>query len=212
MPKRPVWIGLTGNIACGKSTVARMLAEKGAYVIDADAVAHEVIRKGTPAYEAILQRFGGGILGPDGEIDRRRLGEIVFRDPEALRDLEAIVHPAVIQEIQRRILAHSEAPAVVIEAIKLLESGFARACDTLWVVTCSEAEQLRRLMHDRGLTEEEAWVRIRAQPPQAEKVRYADVVIDNSGDLEATRRQVEAAWQRWVSSPSGDPGLVEREP
>lgn len=198
MRKRPVLIGLTGNIACGKSTVARMLAEKGAYVIDADAIAHEVIRKGTPAYEAILQRFGEGILGPDGEIDRRRLGEIVFRDPAALRDLESIVHPAVLIEIQQRIQSSLEAPAIVIEAIKLIESGFARACDTLWVVTCSESEQIRRLMNDRKLTEEEARIRIRAQPPQEEKIRQADVVIDNSGDLEATRRQVERAWHQWV--------------
>ncbi len=198
MDKRPVVIGLTGNIACGKSTVARMLAEKGACVIDADAIAHEVIRKGTPAYDAVLQRFGPGILGPDGEIDRRRLGEIVFRDPVALRDLEAIVHPAVLKEIQRRILACSGAPAIVVEAIKLIESGFARACDALWVVTCPEAEQIRRLMRERGFTEEEARIRIRAQPPQEEKIRQADVVIDNGGDLEATRRQVEAAWRRWV--------------
>ncbi len=198
MGKRPVLIGLTGNIACGKSTVARMLAEKGAYVIDADAIAHEVIRKGTPAYEEILRRFGADILGPDEEIDRRRLGEIVFRDPIALRDLEAIVHPAVLVEIQQRIQACPEAPAIVIEAIKLIESGFARACDTLWVVTCPESEQVRRLMKERGLTEEEARVRIRAQPPQEEKIRRADVVIDNSGDLEATRRQVEQAWRKWV--------------
>jgi dephospho-CoA kinase len=150
MGKRPLWIGLTGNIACGKSTVARMLAEMGAYVIDADAIAHEVIRKGTPAYEAILRRFGPGILRADGEIDRRRLGEIVFRDPAALRDLEAIVHPAVLAEIQQRVLACPDAPAIVIEAIKLIESGFARACDSLWVVTCPEPEQVRRLMEDRG--------------------------------------------------------------
>ncbi|MCX7690671.1 dephospho-CoA kinase [Thermoflexus sp.] len=198
MGKRPILIGLTGNIACGKSTVARMLAEKGAYIIDADAIAHEVIRKGTPAYEAILRRFGEGILGPDGEIDRRRLGAIVFRDLNALRDLEAIVHPAVLVEIQRRIQACPEAPAIVIEAIKLIESGFARACDTLWVVTCSESEQVRRLMIERGLTEEEARVRIRAQPPQEEKIRHAHVIIDNSGDLEATRRQVEQAWREWI--------------
>ncbi|MCS6962513.1 MAG: dephospho-CoA kinase [Thermoflexus sp.] len=198
MGKRPILIGLTGNIACGKSTVARMLAEKGAYIIDADAIAHEVIRKGTPAYEAILRRFGEGILGPDGEIDRRRLGAIVFRDLNALRDLEAIVHPAVLVEIQRRIQACPEAPAIVIEAIKLIESGFARACDTLWVVTCSESEQVRRLMIERGLAEEEARVRIRAQPPQEEKIRHAHVIIDNSGDLEATRRQVEQAWREWI--------------
>jgi dephospho-CoA kinase len=205
MGKRPLWIGLTGNIACGKSTVARMLAEMGAYVIDADAIAHEVIRKGTPAHEAILRRFGPGILRADGEIDRRRLGEIVFRDPAALRDLEAIVHPAVLAEIQQRVLACPDAPAIVIEAIKLIESGFARACDSLWVVTCPEPEQVRRLMEDRGLTEEEARMRIRAQPPQEEKVRQADVVIDNSGDLEATRRQVEAAWRRWVQERSSAP-------
>ncbi|MBO9361750.1 MAG: dephospho-CoA kinase [Thermoflexus sp.] len=203
--KRPLRIGLTGNIACGKSVVARMLAEMGAYVIDADAIAHEVIRQGAPAYEAILRRFGRGILRADGEIDRRRLGEIVFRDPLALQDLEAIVHPAVLVEIQQRIFAHPDVPAIVIEAIKLIESGFARACDSVWVVTCPEPEQVRRLMQDRGLAEEEARVRIRAQPPQEEKIRQADVVIDNSGDLEATRRQVEAAWRRSVQEQSSAP-------
>jgi dephospho-CoA kinase len=120
-------------------------------------------------------------------------------------DLEAIVHPAVLAEIQQRVLACPDAPAIVIEAIKLIESGFARACDSLWVVTCPEPEQVRRLMEDRGLTEEEARMRIRAQPPQEEKVRQADVVIDNSGDLEATRRQVEAAWRRWVQERSSAP-------
>ncbi|MCS7251044.1 MAG: dephospho-CoA kinase [Anaerolineae bacterium] len=198
MGKQPILIGLTGNIACGKSTVARMLAEKGAYVIDADAIAHEVIRKGTPAYEAILRRFGEGILGLDEEIDRRRLGAIVFRDPNALRDLEAIVHPAVLMEIRQRIHAHPEAPAIVVEAIKLIESGFAEACDTIWVVTCPEPEQIRRLMVERGLPEEEARVRIQIQSSQAEKIRHADVIIDNSGDLEATRRQVEQAWRAQV--------------
>ncbi len=203
MGKRPLLIGLTGNIACGKSTVARMLAEKGAYVIDADAIAHEVIRKGAPAYEAILRRFGEEILGPDGEIDRRRLGAIVFQDSKALRDLEAIVHPEVLAEIQRRIQACKDAPAIVIEAIKLIESGFARACDTLWVVTCPEPEQIRRLMVERELTEDEARLRVRAQPPQEEKIRLADVVIDNSGSLEATRRQVDQAWRRWVEGNAG---------
>ncbi|WP_376789274.1 dephospho-CoA kinase [Thermoflexus sp.] len=198
MGKRPVLIGLTGNIACGKSTVARMLAEKGAYIIDADAIAHEVIRKGTPAYESILRRFGEEILGPDGEIDRRRLGAIVFRDPRAMQDLEAVVHPAVLEEIQRRVQACSQAPAIVIEAIKLIESGLAWACDTLWVVTCPEPEQIRRLVIERGFAEEEARIRVHAQPPQEEKIRHADVIIDNSGDLEMTRRQVERAWREWV--------------
>jgi dephospho-CoA kinase len=111
----------------------------------------------------------------------------------------------VLVEIQQRIFAHPDVPAIVIEAIKLIESGFARACDSVWVVTCPEPEQVRRLMQDRGLAEEEARVRIRAQPPQEEKIRQADVVIDNSGDLEATRRQVEAAWRRSVQEQSSAP-------
>ncbi len=193
-PRAPYLIGLTGNIATGKSTVARMLVELGATVIDADRVAHEVMRAGTPVHRAVVEAFGAGILRPDGEIDRARLGAIVFSDPQALAQLEAIVHPAVGEEVARRIAA-APTPVVVVEAIKLIEAGMARICNSLWVTTCSPEEQVRRLMADRGLSREEAERRVNAQPPQEEKIALADVVIHTDGTMEETREQVERAWR-----------------
>ena len=186
-------IGLTGNIATGKSTVAKMLEELGATVIDADALVHELQRKGEPTYEAIVAAFGPGILDQAGEIDRKALGAIVFADAAQLRVLESIVHPAVLMESLRRLQA-AETPVVVYEAIKLIEAGRAEMCDALWVVTARTEVQLERLMHDRHLSEAEARQRIEAQPPQSEKVKLATVVIDNSGALLETRQQVERAW------------------
>ncbi|HIQ02708.1 MAG TPA: dephospho-CoA kinase [Anaerolineales bacterium] len=194
----PLLIGLTGNIATGKSTVARMLAELGATVIDADRVAHEVMRAGTPVHAAVVAAFGPGIVGARGEIDRTRLGARAFSDPEALARLERIVHPAVVQEVARRIAA-APTRVVVVEAIKLIEAGMAEGCDSLWVTTCPPEEQVRRLMADRGLSREEAELRVRAQPPQEEKIARADVVIDTGSDLGRTRTQVEAAWRRLAS-------------
>jgi len=198
----PVVIGLTGNIATGKSTVARMLRGLGATVIDADRVAHEVMRAGTPVHQAVVASFGPQILRPDGEIDRARLGAIVFSDPQALARLEAIVHPAVLEEVARRIAA-APTPVVVVEAIKLIESGMADAVDALWVTTCPFEEQVRRLMADRGLSRPDAEQRVNAQPPQETKIARADVVIRTDGSLEETRAQVEAAW-RALLEPEND--------
>lgn len=188
-------IGLTGSIATGKSTVARMLAALGATVIDADQVAHEVMRAGTPVYQAVVTAFGSHIVGPDGEIDRVRLGDLVFSDPQALARLEGMVHPAVLEEVAQRIAA-ATTPVVVIEAIKLIEAGMDQVCDHLWVTTCPPQQQVQRLMADRGLSAQEAWRRVEAQPSQEEKVVRADVVIDTGGTLDETRMQVEAAWKR----------------
>jgi dephospho-CoA kinase len=193
MNERPYLIGLTGNIATGKSAVAHILAELGAGVIDADLVSHEVMQPGGPAYGLVLDAFGADILAADGTIDRVRLGAIVFRDEEALRRLEAAVHPATITEVSRRIAAAQE-PAVVVEAIKLIEAAMHRAYDSLWVVTAPRALQIERLMATRGLSKEDAALRVDAQPPQAEKVAVADVVIVNDGDLDDLKRKVEAAW------------------
>jgi dephospho-CoA kinase len=192
---RPYLIGLTGNIACGKSTVLQELERLGAAVLDADAVAHQSMRPGTPVHTAIVAPFGPDILTPDGEIDRQALGEIVFRDPAALARLEAIVHPAVVAYTEEW-LAGLTAEVAVIDAIKLIEAGIADRCDEVWVVTCPAEEQARRLRTYRGLGEEEAWTRIRAQPPQEEKVVRADVVIDNSGPISQTLAQVRKAWRR----------------
>jgi len=210
-------IGLTGNIATGKSVVLEMLQRLGAKAIDADALAHEVMEKGTPVWQAVIQEFGEDILGPDGSIDRKKLGDIVFADEAALRRLEAIVHPAVTARIQE-LIENSEQPVVVIEAIKLIEAGMHRACDALWVVTCRKEQQLARLMKQRGLSEEEALQRIEAQPPQEAKLALADVVIDNSGSLKNTWRQVKGGWDK-IQRSSGarnkggisDQGISDRE-
>jgi dephospho-CoA kinase len=191
---RPTIIGLTGNIGTGKSTVAAMLAGLGADVIDADKVAHQVMRFGTSVYDQIVDAFGPGILAADGEIDRGQLGAVVFSNPGELARLEAIVHPATIRAIERRI-ACTDAAVVVIEAIKLIESGLVEKCDTIWVTTCRPDQQIRRIMDARHLSRAEARQRVEAQPPQKEKVARADVVIDNAGSLSTTREQVEAAWK-----------------
>jgi dephospho-CoA kinase len=187
-------IGLTGNIACGKSQIAGMLRDLGAELIDADRVAHELLEPGTPEYGRIVERFGREILLPDGAIDRRKLGGIVFADPLALRDLEQILHPGVRPRIRARFAA-AQAPVVAVEAIKLLEVGLYLETDAVWVVTADRDTQIQRLMHSRGLSRQEAETRVDAQPPQSEKVARADVVIDNSGDLSRSREQVIAAWR-----------------
>ena len=192
-------IGLTGNIATGKSTVGQMLRERGAAVIDADALTHELQRKGTPTYDAIVAAFGDSILAESGEIDRHTLGAIVFTNSDRLRTLEQIIHPAVAIESQRRIMAAAES-IVVYEAIKLIEAGRAAMCDAIWVVIAQPDVQLKRLMRDRNLSEADARQRIDSQPPQSEKVKWASVVIDNSGSLAETRRQVGAAFQAGAAS------------
>ncbi|HUV91123.1 MAG TPA: dephospho-CoA kinase [Anaerolineae bacterium] len=196
--RRPLLIGITGNIGTGKSTVARMLASLGAEVIDADKVAHEVMRAGYSAHAHIVETFGPQVLGPDGEVDRARLGSIVFANPELLARLEAIAHPATLEAIARRIVATS-ADVVVVEAIKLIESGLASGCDNVWVTTCRPKQQVYRIAGGRGLSRAEAWERVRAQPPQEDKIARADVVVDTSGSMSRTRAQVQAAWDRLIS-------------
>lgn len=195
MSDRPYVIGLTGNIATGKSLVGHMLAERGAEHIDADRLAHQVVARGTDAWQQIVREFGREILRPDGEIDRARLGAIVFSDAAALARLEGFVHPPVIALTGERI-ERSTASIVVVEAIKLIESGMVvRLCDALWVVIAPRAAQIERLVADRGLSYEDAVARVDAQPPQSAKAARADVVIDNGGSIEATRRQVARAWE-----------------
>ncbi|MEA2575828.1 MAG: dephospho-CoA kinase [Chloroflexia bacterium] len=188
-------IGLTGNIACGKSTVVRRLRELGAHTIDADALIHVILRRGGAAFEPVVEEFGEGILGHDGEIDRRALGRIVFSDPARLKRLEEIEHPIVRRMIEEEIRTADE-QVVVVDAIKLFESGWAARADVVWVVTCEREQQIERLVSTRGYSREEVVMRIDAQSPQDEKVTKADVVIDNSGPLEETLRQVDEAWER----------------
>jgi dephospho-CoA kinase len=197
-------IGLTGNIATGKSVVRKMLEHLGAYGIDADALAHRAIAKGAPGYQPVLDTFGNWILTPEGQIDRTKLGRIVFSDVEALEKLEAIVHPLVRQAIDL-LVRRAGQKIIVIEAIKLLEGELRPACDNIWVTTAPMEIQLRRLRLKRGLSAEVARQRIAVQPPQAEKIEVADVVIKNSGSFEATWKQVLAAWQETMSDQVVEP-------
>jgi dephospho-CoA kinase len=197
-------IGLTGNIATGKSTVMAMLARLGAFIIDADKLAHHLMRAGTPLQQHIVVRFGAGVLAPSGEIDRARLGAVVFADAQALRDLEAIVHPAVVTETLALLRAVTE-PIAVVEAIKLLEAGMARHCQAVWVVTTSRAQQVERLVRTRHLSPAEAELRIAAQAPATAQVARADVVIDNGGALADTWAQVVRAWNAIPGAPRVTP-------
>ncbi len=182
-------IGLTGNIATGKSIVRRMLQELGASTIDADGLVHALQRPGTRVYREIVELFGSFILNPDATINRKRLGGIAFSLPEAMQALEKITHPAVRKQILYAI-KKAPTPVVVVEAIKLLDGELSAYCDEIWVVTAPEDVQVLRLMTRRKMSSEEALQRVRAQTPQAEKVAQADVVIDNSGDLVRTWNEV----------------------
>jgi len=181
-------IGLTGNIGCGKTTVAGMLRDLGVAIIDADAVARQVRTNDGIVRGRIEERFG--------TLDAGELAEIVFTDPSALADLEAILHPAVRDQVRSRLaeLMDADAPAACIEAIKLLESPLLDRCDETWVVRCEEADALAR-MAARGMDEEAARARLANQTSQADKVAAADRVIDGSAPLEETRRQVAAAYK-----------------
>jgi dephospho-CoA kinase len=193
-------IGLTGNIATGKSTVLHYLRAKGAYVIDADRLAHAALQPGGPAYEPSMEAFGPGIVKEDGTIDRPALGRIVFADPHALRKLEGIVHPAVF-ELAKQELAQTEAKLVVVEAIKLLESQrLVTLCQEIWVVTADPQVQLQRLVEQRGMDEAEARQRMAAQSPQAEKVKHATRVIANNGSTAALYVQLDAIWNEIAAS------------
>jgi dephospho-CoA kinase len=193
--RRTVRIGLTGPIGCGKSTVAAWLTERGVAVVDADEIAREVTGPGEPGLAAVIERFGGAVQHPDGSLDRGRLAAIVFADPDALAALESIVHPAV----RPRILAAIEAaeaggaPAVAVEAIRLVESSLAAVCDEVWLVTCEPAEQRQRLA-GRGMDPADAARRIDAQGGiLARAGAHATRVIDTTGPLAGAKTRVNAA-------------------
>ena len=186
-------IGLTGNIATGKSAVMRLAAERGALTIDADRVVHELLAGDAAIQEAVVGAFGPGVRRAGGGIDRAALGAIVFGDADRLRQLEAILHPAVRAEIARRVQT-ADAPVIMIEAIKLLEGPLAVLCDQVWVTACDRETQMARLRVCRGLSEADAAARIDAQIPQADKIARADVVIRTDGLLRETEAQVATAW------------------
>ena len=190
-------VGLTGGYASGKSTVTKMFVELGAALIDADQLAREVVEPEKAAWFEIVAHFGKGILLGNREIDRKALGEIVFRDREERERLNAIVHPRVLEEELRAIekIREREPEAIVILSVPLLiESDHYRHCDKIIVVTVDEEIHIKRLMERDGFTREEAIRRISAQIPLSEKVGYADFVVDNSGSIENTERQVKEAF------------------
>ncbi|MCU0505607.1 MAG: dephospho-CoA kinase [Chloroflexi bacterium] len=214
---RPLRIGLTGPIGCGKSTVARVLGRAGAVVIDADVIARDVTAPGEPALDRVVERFGAGFLRPDGTLDRAALGRAVFADPAALADLERIIHPAVRRVIEATF-AEAErdgAVAVVVEAIKLVEGGLAATCDEVWLVACSTAAQRARLRR-RGLTAAEIAQRIAAQAGIADRVRpVATRTIDTTGRREATAAVIREALADALAGRAREgaaPPAVRQEP
>jgi dephospho-CoA kinase len=188
-------VGLTGGIGSGKSTVARMLAERGAVVFDADLLAREAVEPGTPGHTAVIERFGADVLAPGGELDREALASIVFADPSARRDLEQIVHP----EVRRLFAEGSEAyrdtdRIVVFSAPLLVESGMHTAFEILVVVSATVGTQIERLMRQRGMSEAATRARIDAQAPLEDKAAVADFLVDNEGTLAELQSQVERLW------------------
>ncbi len=198
-PPRPfLLVGLTGGIATGKSTVANLLRDLGAEIIDADVLAREVVEPGEPALDEIVAEFGRGVLEPTGRLDRKALGAIVFAEPERRRTLEAITHPRIRERFQRGLdaLAARDFPGLVFfDAAVMIESGNYRNMDRLVVVVADEPTQIARLMARDGVDREEALRKIRSQMPLAEKAKLADYVIDNSGEPAATAARVRAVHQ-----------------
>lgn len=192
-------VGLTGGLASGKSTVSRMLAERGALVVDADAVAHRVVEPGGPAYQPLVERFGSEVLHPDGTLDRGRLAQVVFADADALADLNAIVHPAVRAVMAERVAeARGEAGVVVLDIPLLVESrGNYDDLAGVVVVDCPVDVAVRRAREHRGMSEEEVRARMAAQASREERLAEADFVIDNSGSLDHLRAEVDRCWD-WI--------------
>lgn len=195
--RRGIVAGLTGGIACGKSTVARMFAELGAVVVSADDIAREIVEPGMPALDEIRAAFGDEVFSPDGRLDRKRLAAVVFADAAKRRQLEEITHPRIRRVMAERIeQAKSQGKVVISEIPLLFESGASLALiDVVIVVYVDEDVQLARLMARDGLSKEQAQARIDAQMPLEEKVKRADFVIDNGRDLEWTRAQVARVWE-----------------
>jgi len=192
-------IGLTGGIGSGKSTVSAMLAAKGAVVVDADAIVRDVQRPGTPVFAAMVERFGPGIVAADGALDREAVADLVFGEPDALADLNAIVHPAVGAEIARRMQELAETDHVVVLDVPLMvESRNAYPVAGLLVVDVDPEVALRRVVEQRGMREEDVRARMARQASREQRLARADRVIDNSGTLDDLRAQVDDAWA-WVT-------------
>ena len=196
--RAPRVIGLTGGIGSGKSTASAMLSELGARVVDADKIGHWVYRPGSEGFRTVVDAFGPEVVAADGTIDRARLGAIVFADPDARARLNAIVHPLIGAELAARVAGARDDGydlPVVVEAAILIEAGWKALVDRLWVVSVEPETAIARVVASRGVSRDEVERRLRAQLPDTERRRQADLVLDNNDGLDALRRQVEAAWR-----------------
>ncbi|MGH9435033.1 MAG: dephospho-CoA kinase [Terriglobia bacterium] len=195
------YFGLTGGVGCGKSTVASYFLALGAKVIDADQIGHDLLRPARPAFKEILRQFGGEILSPEGAIDRKRLGAIIFAHPEKRRALNAVLHPPIIarqEELAARYRRAKQNAVIIVDAALIYEAGIESRFRKVLVAWCSPEQQIERLMAKPGLSRGEAAARVAAQMPQDEKRRRADYVIDCSVSLDHTRAQVEGIYPRLV--------------
>jgi dephospho-CoA kinase len=198
-------VGLTGGIGSGKSTVSALLSARGALVLDADVITRELQEPGTAVFDQIVERFGPGVVGTDGRLDRPAVATVVFNDPDARRDLEAIVHPAVAAESRLRIAALAGETDVVVYDVPLLVESGRRGFDVVVVVDTDPEDAVRRLVEGRGMAEADVRARIASQASRADRLAVADRVIDNSGDRAALDGQVDDLW-RWIERK-----IVERE-
>ncbi|GBF35456.1 dephospho-CoA kinase [Desulfocucumis palustris] len=192
-------IGLTGNIGSGKSTVSRRLKKLGAAALDTDRIARDVVAPGTPGLDLIVKTFGNHVLTPEGELDRAKMGDMVFKDPGARAKLEAIVHPLIFREVVKKIdeykSGHNTAPAMVVEVPLLIESGMHRLMDEIWLVAVNPEIQLNRIMSRDKLSPEQAFQRMNSQMPQEKKIEFATKIIENNGTPEETEARVDELWQ-----------------
>ena len=206
-------VGLTGNIGAGKSTVAELLVVRGAHLVDADKVARQVVEPGTPAYRALVERFGTDILDGEGRIDRPKLAEVAFQSPESVADLNAIVHPAIGVAMIERKDVHQGTGDIVVMDIPLLKEFHKEllALDAVIVVDVSPEVRLERLTSHRGMAEVDVRARMAAQPTRQERLEGADFVIDNSGDATDLGHEVDRVWAELERLPHPDPLVVSTE-
>ncbi len=210
--ERGIIVGITGGIACGKTTVSELLTEKGAIPINADEIGHQLLKTDSPVIDDLVNAFGQGILEDSGDVSRKKLGAIVFQDKSARERLNAILHPLIIQRSRsraRQLVMEDPSCVVLLDAPLLIEAGAYNSVDLIVVVTAASETQLQRILErshaqNRPLTESEAQARIDSQMPVSEKVKYADVVIENDGTLEELNKQVDQLWNKLMNRAKAD--------